>query len=84
MFKIEFSRQSIKFLKNADKILQKRVIKKIGGLKKKPILHDSKSIEGYKEKLYRVRVGSYRILYEVDSKNNIIGVVKIDKRSKAY
>ncbi len=41
-------------------------------------------LEGYKEKLFRVRVGDYRILYEVDYKSNIIGVVLIDKRSRVY
>ena len=41
--------------------------------------HDSR-IEGYKEKLFRIRVGDYRILYEVNHKGNLIGIVKIDKR----
>jgi len=41
-------------------------------------------IEGYKEKLYRVRVGDYRILYEVDKNKNSIGIVKIDHRSRVY
>ena len=43
-----------------------------------------KTVEGYGEKLFRVRVGDYRILYEVDHKNNLIGIVKIEKRERAY
>ncbi len=38
----------------------------------------------YNEKLFRVRVGDYRILYEVDYKNDQLGIVKLDKRSKVY
>lgn len=33
---------------------------------------ESKTVEGYGEKLFRVRVGNYRILYEVDYKNNLM------------
>ena len=84
MFEVKYSKQSIKFLKSSDKILQKRLLKKIEELRKTPVLHDSKFIVGYKEKLYRVRVGHYRILYEIDYNNNLIGIVKIEKRSKAY
>jgi mRNA-degrading endonuclease RelE of RelBE toxin-antitoxin system len=41
---------------------------------------DVKRVEGYKEKTFRVRVGDVRILYEVDHKNTLLGVVKIGKR----
>ena len=41
-------------------------------------------IEGYAEKTYRVRVGDYRILYEVDQNKNFIGIVKIDNRGRVY
>ncbi|KAF5410404.1 MAG: hypothetical protein C5S43_04800 [Candidatus Methanocomedens sp.] len=57
---------------------------KIEKLKHDPISHDSKIVEGYSEKLFRVRVGDYRILYEVDYNGNLIGIIKIDKRSRVY
>ncbi|MCD4843097.1 MAG: type II toxin-antitoxin system RelE/ParE family toxin [Methanosarcinales archaeon] len=53
-------------------------------LKNEPIQHDSKRVERYSEKLFRVRVGKYRILYEVDFKDNLIGIVKIDRRARVY
>ena len=43
----------------------------------------SKTVEGSKS-LFRIRVGDYRILYEVDYRNNLIGIVKIDKRPRVY
>jgi mRNA interferase RelE/StbE len=70
-------------LKKADKVLVKRLIEKIEKLRKDPIIHDTKTVEGSKG-VFRVRVGDYRILYEVDYKNNLIGIVKIDKRPKVY
>jgi len=84
MFDIKYSRQAVKFLKKIDKGLVLRILEKVERLKEIPIEHDSKSVKGYDEKLFRVRVGDYRVLYEVDHKNNIVGIVKIDKREKVY
>ncbi len=82
MLKVEYSKQSCKFLKQVDRNNAKRILTKINRLRINPIIHDSKRIEN--SNLFRVRVGKYRILYEVDFKNEIIGIVKIDKRSKIY
>ena len=84
MFDIGYSKQAIKFLKSADKNLSARILNKIEQLKDNPVQHDSKIVEGYAESIYRVRVGDYRILYEVDYKGKLIGIVKIEKRSKIY
>jgi len=35
---------------------------KIEKLKIKPIIHNTKTIEGYEERLFRVRVGDYRFI----------------------
>ncbi|MCK4808185.1 MAG: type II toxin-antitoxin system RelE/ParE family toxin [Candidatus Aenigmarchaeota archaeon] len=84
MFDIKYSRQAVKFLKNLDKKLILRILDKIDKLKEIPIEHDSKSVKGYDEKLFRVRIGDYRVLYDVDYDNNMVGIVKIDKRDKVY
>ena len=84
MFDISYSRQAIKFLKKLDTTLILRILENIDKLKDTPVMHDSKILEGYNERLFRVRVGDYRILYEIDHKDNIIGIVKINKRSRVY
>ena len=84
MFDVKYSNQATKFLKKADKILIKRLMNKIEELRVEPILREKIIVEGYKEKIYRVRVGDYRILYEVDMVMNLVGIVKIDKRPRAY
>ena len=83
MFKIFYSNQSKIFLKKADKLVAKRIIEKIEILKEEPIIHDTKRIEGMKG-IFRIRVGDHRVLYEVDYGENIVGIIKIDKRSKIY
>ena len=84
MFIVEYSQQALKFLKKSEKTLAQRLAKKIEELKTNPVSHDTKTIQGYKEKLFRIRLGDYRILYEVDHSNNKIGIVKIDKRESVY
>jgi len=84
MFDINYSKQAVKFLKSLDKTSAIRILQRIEKMKHDPVLHDSKIVEGYREKLFRVRVGDYRILYEVDYNGNLIGIVKIDKRSRVY
>ena len=84
MFEVKYSNQALKFLKKADKVLQQRLIKKIEELQIDPFPHGVTTVEGYKEKTYRIRVGDYRILYEVDNKANLLGIIKIDKRPRVY
>ncbi len=84
MFEVKYSNQALKFLKKTDKILQQRLLKKFEELQIDPFPGEVKTVVGYKEKIYRVRVGDYRILYEVDHGANILGIIKIDKRPRVY
>ena len=84
MFDIAYSNQALKFIKKADKVLAARLIKKLEELRANPINSDTKTIEGYKEKLFRVRVGDFRILYEIDYKTNKLGIIRIDNREVVY
>jgi mRNA interferase RelE/StbE len=82
-FSINYSNRSKKFLKKADKTLAKRILEKKEKLSEDPIMLDTKTVEGSKG-LFRVRVGDYRILYEIDYGNNLLGIIKIDKRPRVY
>ena len=82
MFKINYSNKAKRFFNKGDRILFRRIINKIEKLKEEPVGHDAKRVEG--TKLFRIRVGDYRILYEIDYKENMIGIIKIDKRHRAY
>ncbi len=81
---IKYSRQAEKFLESSEKVIVVRIIKKIEELRNDPSPRDSKMVHGYAEKLFRVRVGNYRILYETDYKNKIVGIVKIEDRPRVY
>ena len=82
--KIQFSKKAIKFLKKLNKEQSRWINMKIKGLINNSVPSDSKTVVGYKELIYRIRIGDYRVLYEIDNKGQIIGIIKIDKRGRAY
>ena len=84
MFQIKFSRDSEKFLNKCDKILIKRIFNKLKKLKENPFPSDCKKVEGQIGKVFRIRMGNYRILYEVFKGIKMINIINIDKRSKIY
>lgn len=65
-------------------VMENHRIKKIVTLAEDPFQLDVKKIMGRKEKLYWVRVGDYRILYEIYLEKKVVLIVNIDKRSRIY
>jgi len=84
MYTIRFDKPAEKFIENADKILAKRLLDKIEELKTNPFPREAEKVKGYKNNVYRVRVGKYRILYVVFIKESLIAVTEIDKRGRIY
>jgi mRNA interferase RelE/StbE len=71
---VRFERSTEKFvLKLKDKTLIKRILRKIEELKEEPFPSEAVRVEEYKkDKVFRVRVGDYRILYYVDYEKSLI------------
>lgn len=84
MFKVILSSLSQRFLKKCDKELHERLLRKIRNLSEEPFPPDCKKIVGREDKVFRVRVGDYRVLYAVYDYKNEILVADIDKRSRIY
>lgn len=84
MLQPKYSNQAVKFLKKLQKDTAKRILKEIEKICEQPFPTDVKRIEGYKEKIFRIRVGNFRIMYEINYEKNVIGIIKIDKRDNIY
>ena len=82
--KIKFSKRAEKFLKNSEKDVRDRIIPKIEELSINPFPQNLKRIKGELGKVFRIRVGDYRILYEVYNKKDLMQIVNIDKRGRVY
>jgi len=84
MFSAEFGSEAKRFLKKADKEIARRIIERIEKLKIEPFPSDIKRVVGKKDKIFRVRVGGYRIQYSIIYEKNQIFISDIDKRERAY
>lgn len=83
MFTLNFSNQSRKFLKKCDLKLRERILSKIKILRFEPVPHTAVRVIG-EERTFRIRIGDYRVLYEILWKKNEILIAVIDKRPRAY
>lgn len=70
-------------LKAFPKAVQKRLIKRLKTLEVNPRPQGVKKLAG-EEDLYRVREGSYRIIYTIREKALIVLVLKIGDRKEVY
>jgi len=84
MFSVELGSDAKKFLKKAEKMIAIRIIQRIEKLKEDPFPSDVKRVVGKKDKIFRVRIGDYRVQYSVFYDKNIIFISDIDKRETAY
>lgn len=84
MFEIFLDIPAQKFLTKLDIKTSQRIIGVVKRLTDDPIPHDSKRIIGEKEKVFRIRVGKFRVLYRVDYENYRVVVIDIDFRERIY
>jgi len=84
MSNIELGNPTKRFLRKCDKELYERLMAKIRLLALDSFPQDVKRVAGRKEKVFRIRVGDYRIQYVVFHETNLILITDIDKRSRAY
>lgn len=72
-----------KDLRKLPKPMISRVIEEIEKLRSNPFPHQATKLEAV-ERLYRVRVGDYRIIYEVETEPKQITILYIRHRREAY
>ena len=70
-------------LKSLAEPIQKRIARRLRGLRENPRPHGIKKLAG-EEDLYRIREGNYRIVYTIRDKELIVLIVKIGARKEVY
>lgn len=73
----------MKFITKQNKKQQERLLKAIYLL---PVIGDVRKMSG-EDNLYRLRIGDYRILFELSAKSNtvtLIDVTNVDNRGQIY
>ena len=80
-YEVRVKTSAAKTLDSYDAALRNRIIAKFDDIAENPRGTDSKKLEG---NIYRVRVGDYRIVYEVHDKERKAVVLRIGHRSEIY
>lgn len=82
-YRIEFKRSAAKALKKIPKSDQKRVAERIDSLSEKLPDPATTKMKG-DNPFHRIRVGDYRIIYEIHGDILLIVVLKIGHRKEVY
>lgn len=82
-YKIEWKQSAKKELKKLDKQIVPRILQAVENLADNPYSSGSKKLIG-SDSIYRIRVGDYRIVYNIKSSVLIIEIIKVGHRREIY
>ena len=82
-YKLIYHRDVTKFLSKQEKTIQERISFGLKGLQEFPPRGDIKQMKGY-EKMYRLRIGTYRVMFEVSHQEKVVYILAIESRGSSY
>jgi mRNA interferase RelE/StbE len=80
-YSIKWQPQSSNFLYGLQKNIAERILKKLDEVKENPFRY-LKHYEG--DEGYKLRIGDYRALVDIDFQNRILFIMVLDKRGRIY
>lgn len=83
MYKVELGREPEKFYRKQSRKIQIQISIALRKLASNPRSEQVKKLAGMDE-LYRVRVGDYRIVYNIEDDRLVVLVVRIAHRREVY
>ena len=83
-YKISIRDHASRDLKKVDDRQARIIIKKIDSLKDNPKRANTNKLKGTLKEYYRLRVGSYRILYQIDNAGKEVIINRIMHRKDSY
>ena len=81
-YKVIFTKSVKKDFRKIPKLEVSKILNEIAYLAKNPRSSKTKKLKG--EKLYRLRVGNYRVIYDIKDNLMLIFAVKLGHRSDIY
>jgi mRNA interferase RelE/StbE len=82
-YTIQIDKDAEKTLRRQARTTRERLVKAILVLADNPHPANSRKLEGYHD-LYRLRVGDWRIIYQVDDDQLLILVLEVGSRGEIY
>ena len=81
MYTVFYDEEALQNLEKLEKKIRKRIFEKISSTKENPF-HYFERLTGRSE--YKLRVGDYRIIVDIDEKTKKISILFIDHRKNIY
>ncbi len=81
MYEIILSEQALKQLEKLENNIQERILKVLERIKIRPEIHIIKLVGDFG---YKLRVGDYRLILDIDNNKNLIIITKIGHRKNIY
>jgi len=82
-YEIKFSKKATKAYKKLPGEIQRRIDEKLNYLRLSPRGKDTKKLVGM-QTAYRTRVGTYRIVYEIEDNKLLIWILDVGHRGAIY
>ena len=82
-YRIEWNRIAAKELKKIDTVKLPKIISTVENLAENPFPMGNRKLKGSKY-TYRIRIGDYRVIYEVDNQSRRIMIMRVRHRKDAY
>lgn len=82
-YRIEWKSSAFRELKKLDRQVIPRIIEAIESLATDPFPHGIKKLYG-SEHTFRLRIGDYRVIYEVFTSHLLIEIVRVRHRKDVY
>ena len=81
-YRIELTKSAVKELERLPAKTHDKIIQHLVQLEQNPRIFGSEKLAGIDA--YKLRVGNYRIVYEIDDTKEIVRVVMVDDRKQVY
>ena len=79
-FSIEWDIKVLDFLRKLQQNISERIVNKVESIKENPF----RFLEHYEGKYYKLRIGGYRALIDIDFEKKVLIVQVLDKRGRIY
>jgi len=82
-YQIEWKPSAVRELKKLDRQVVPRIVDAVEALSSIPFPQGVKKLQG-SEATYRIRVGDYRVIYEVYSRRLVVEITRVRHRKDVY
>jgi mRNA interferase RelE/StbE len=82
-FNLQWRKSTRKDLRRIPREAVSRIIAEVENLAEEPLPHGSEKLSG-SERTYRIRVGDYRVVYELLRDANIVEIQRVRHRKDVY